>query len=164
MRLPEQKLWDRLSHLMSGVWQAQRVENRVGPNTPDVYFSHPTIHGWIELKVYNPPLRPDTRWRLPHWTAGQQEWARRYAASGSPVWLVVHFVNSDRIYLLAAEEALEAHGKISLADFRRRYDSDAVSWKTGDAARILDTLRRSWYDSPVGAAMAPKAVGPTSTK
>ena len=168
MRLPEQKLWDRLSHLMFGVWQAQRVENRVGINTPGVFFASPADStcpsGWIELKVYNPPVRIETRWRLPHWTPGQQDWARRMAACGSPVWLVVHFANTDRIYVLGAHEALEAQNKISLFDFRRRYDACSLSWKHATAQEILDRFEESWYDSCVGAAMASIAVGPGSRK
>lgn len=145
MRLPEQRLWDRLSHLMSGVWVATRIENRVEKSSPDVFFAHPEIHGWVELKVYNPPLRLETPWRLSNWTAGQQDWARRYTAAGVPVWVVVHFTGTDRIYLLDAREALEAQNSASLFHFRRRYDSCSVSWKHGTGQEILDRLKESWY-------------------
>lgn len=164
MRLPEQKLWDRLSHLMSGVWQAQRIENRVGASTPDVFFAHPKIHGWIELKVYSPPVNPTSPWKLSNWTAGQQDWARRFSSALVPVWVVVHFSGTDRIYFLGASDALDAQNRLTLFEFRRRYDSSSVSWKTGTCDAILDALEDSWFNSRIGAAMASKAVGPKSTK
>lgn len=155
MRLPEQKLWDRLSHLMTGVWTATRVENRVEKSSPDVFFAHPRIHGWIELKVYSPPVNPTTAWKLSNWTAGQQDWARRYSSALVPVWIVVHFAGTDRIYFLGASDALEAQHRLSLFEFRRRYDSSVVSWKYGNGDEILDALEDSWFNSRVASAVRP---------
>lgn len=155
MRLPEQRLWDRLSSLMSGRWEAARVENRIEKSMPDVFFSHHEVHGWIELKAYRQPLRNMTKFRISNWTAGQQAWARRFAESLTPVWLVIHFDRTNEIFVLGAHDALAANNRLSVAEFRIKFAHQAIGWKTQNSRLMLDVLQEAWFNSCVTAAMAP---------
>ena len=158
MRLPEQKLWDRLSAMMGGHWVACRIESRVEKSAPDVFFSHHEIHGWLELKVYTPPTRGQTRFALKNWTAGQQAWARRFAEALTPVWVVVHFAGTQKIYLLGALDALAAQNALSVQEFEQRFDDQCVHWLNRDGKVVLDCLQEAWFNSCVAAAMAPRTL------
>ena len=155
MRLPEQRLWDRLSSLMSGRWVATRVENRVEKSMPDLFFSHHEVHGWIELKAYRQPTRGTTKFKISNWTAGQQAWALRFAEALTPVWLVIHFDRTNEIFVLGAHDALAANNKLSVDQFRIKYGHQALGWNVRDAKMMIDLLQQAWFNSCVTAAMAP---------
>lgn len=158
MRLPEQKLWDRLSSMMVGSWDACRIESRVEKSAPDVYFSNHEVHGWLELKVYQPPTRSSTKFAIRSWTAGQQAWARRFSDSLTSVWLVVHFAGTQKIYVLGAPDALAAQNAISVEEFESRFRDQCVHWLNRDPHVMLDVLQESWFNSCVAAAMAPRTL------
>jgi len=155
MRLPEQRLWDRLSSLMSGRWVASRVENRVEKSMPDLFFSHHEVHGWIELKAYRQPTRDTTKFKISNWTAGQQAWALRFAEALTPVWLVVHFDRTNEIYVLGTHDALAANNRLTVAEFRVKFAEQKIGWNTQNPQVMIDMLQASWFNSCVTAAMAP---------
>lgn len=159
MRLPEQRLWDRLSRTMSGIWEACRIESRVDKSAPDVFFSHPDLHGWIELKVHRAPVRRATRFKIENWTAGQQDWARRHAGNLSSVWVCMHVAGTDSVYFLGAPDALAAQNRISWEEFERRFEGQRLSFKFMQGRHVLDTLQEAWFNSCVNAAMAPRTLG-----
>lgn len=62
MRLPEQRLWDRMRHNLkgSGIW-LERVENSAANGHPDVEATWHNVHTVVELKmVAGFPARPMT--------------------------------------------------------------------------------------------------------
>lgn len=91
MRKPEQKQWDYLSRQMSGLWDAQRHEDRHSPDVPDVSFAMQGIDGWLELKTLAAwPKRSTTQVYLEHLTSGQVNWLERRGSRGSGrVWLLL---------------------------------------------------------------------------
>lgn len=107
-RKPEQQLWDFVRYLMGNQWYAQRIENRVGLSTPDVYFTHPEVWGWLELKVATLPTRDDGIFRIPHWTPNQRIWMETHSKFGGMSWLVVQLSCCNRILVMRDRMALRA--------------------------------------------------------
>lgn len=159
MRLPEQRLWDRLSSTMSGYWCCHRIESRVQKSAPDVFFAHRSLSGWLELKVYSRPVRGTTRFSLGGWTSGQRAWAARFAANGSRVWLAVHFAGTPRVYLIAAPDAAAAVESLSVDEFERVFADRYVDWMDRDPALVLDRLREAWFNPRMVTAMGPGMLG-----
>ena len=85
---------------MKDHWEATRIENPVGPGTPDVFYALKDNGrmGWIELKhVHEWPKRPTTPLKIPHFTADQRTWIKRYGSIGAQVHV---FLQVDREYFL----------------------------------------------------------------
>lgn len=86
----ESVLWDYLrDHVKDPYLDWVRVENSVGPGTPDVNFVCRKIEGWIELKYRIDWPRPttalfDKRGIRPE----QRIWINRRVQSGGLVWIV----------------------------------------------------------------------------
>jgi hypothetical protein len=109
VRKPEQLLWDWLRNRMNGHWFAQRVENTVGVGQPDVYFSTPTVRGWIELKsIPRWPAKPLAPFALPNWTSEQRNWMEQHAKFGARAWLLVGVQETNEVVLLPDRLALSA--------------------------------------------------------
>lgn len=144
--------------MMAGSWHSCRIESRVEKSAPDVYFSHHEVHGWLELKAYAPPTRSNTRFAIRSWTAGQQAWARRFAEALTPVWLVVHFTGTQKIYVLGALDALAAQNAMTVHEFETRFRDQCVHWLNRDPHTMLDVLQEAWFNSCVAAAMAPRTL------
>jgi len=70
----------------------QRVENGVGPGTPDVYTCVQGISAWFETKELT-PLTIDgvVYWRLKKVTAAQPPWWARARACGVPLFGIFNF-------------------------------------------------------------------------
>ena len=102
MRKPEQKLWDWLRARMDGHWFHERIENRLQPNAPDLYISHPaTGPMWIELKVLPAwPARRGTPIALPHWTPGQRNWMRTHRIWGGKACLLLWVIETDELFFI----------------------------------------------------------------
>lgn len=108
MRLPEQRLWDWLRDRLQGRWFAERVENKVMVGTPDVYFSHSTGQGWIELKVIdNWPRSEAAKFKIPNWTQVQRNWMERHREHGGRAWLIVGVEHTGEVLVLPDTEALK---------------------------------------------------------
>lgn len=94
MRLPEQRLWDRMRKAFAsrkGV-VLERVENLVNEGTPDVNCA--TVEGggcWIELKQQDtPPAMSSTRLLGPKGlSAVQRNWHLDWRRAGGTSWILV---------------------------------------------------------------------------
>lgn len=84
---------------MKKFWEAERIENRIGTGTPDVYYSiNEKSAGWIELKhLHEWPKRGTTPVKIEHFTAQQKNWMRRHGKRGVSVFLLLQV---NREYLL----------------------------------------------------------------
>lgn len=87
-----------------------RVENMVGPGTPDVYLrlSRPTrMSAWVESKALRAfPRRPQTPVRCDHYTAVQRSWHRAWRRQGEAVMV---FLRVARTYYLFDADIARQH-------------------------------------------------------
>lgn len=79
----------------------RRVENSVGPGTPDINF----VGGWIEDKMVAFPKRADTVVAVDHYTSKQRAWHRRRCAAGGKVFVALQDSVSGAVYLFNAWDA-----------------------------------------------------------
>lgn len=141
MRLPEQLLWDWLRDRMGNLWFAQRIENRVGTNIPDVHFAlrQRTFTGWIELKsIPDWGKNEGSAFRLPKWTQGQRNWARDYAECGGQCWLAVQVQETDEVIVLPSRLALEMVDHWAIRDVR--HCGRIYAKRTCSTGTLLDAL------------------------
>jgi hypothetical protein len=83
--MAEKNLNDRIREGLRG-FDSIRVENSVGPGTPDIEY----IGGWIESKQLEAwPVRSDTAVRVPHYTSQQRAWHSRRRRAGGRVFVVI---------------------------------------------------------------------------
>ena len=118
--MSEARLWSYLRDGVGGLWEAERIENRLNSGVPDVAYST-DHHGWIELK-YLPkaPKRSDTALKIDHYTAEQKNWLTKHGKRGGHCFL---FLQVGGTYMLFGSEAardigtvtLDAHKKMALA-------------------------------------------------
>ena len=86
----ETTFWHYLRERMLGHWEADRIENLCGSGTPDVTFTVPSKHGWIELKyLENFPKRPTTKVKIACFTDQQKLWLTRRGRLAGDCWLFV---------------------------------------------------------------------------
>lgn len=103
MRKPEQKLWDRFRFFLSGYRvSAQRVENRVSNNMPDVLLRFPKHVAWVELKVRE-------RGIIKHWTTGQRKWATEFGQAAGNTWTLIYSTTWNHYYLIPWHKGAQAH-------------------------------------------------------
>jgi len=104
----EKSLWRTLNKNMNQNWEVQRVENLIGPGTPDLYYTlGKNSTGWLELKYLDdwPKKRP-TPVKIEHYTPQQRNWFRRHGSKGANVFLLLQ-VNKE--YLLFDWETAVKH-------------------------------------------------------
>jgi hypothetical protein len=119
--MAESDLNDRLRSALAG-YDPVRVENSVGPGTPDINFSL----GWIESKqVAHWPSRADTVLALRHYTTQQRAWHVKRRAVGGVVWV-----------------AIEVHGETFIFDARDAAQGLGITWTRADM------YKRARYHSP----------------
>lgn len=72
-----------------------RVENAVGPGTPDIAY----VGGWIEDK-YLPawPKGETTPVRVPHYKPDQRAWHVRHRVAGGNVHVVIEIAGESMVY------------------------------------------------------------------
>lgn len=101
----EASLWKTVSKNMKEFWEVQRVENLVGPGTPDVYVTMNTGNMvWIENKhAHKWPKRSSTPLNIDHFTPQQRSFIRRHGAKGANVFILLQ-VDTD-YFLLDHTEA-----------------------------------------------------------
>lgn len=99
--MAEKDLWAVLRDRMKIHGHFDRIENMVGCGMPDVTYCVQRVEGFIELKqVKEWPARPDTAVAIPHYSPGQRLWARQRISAGGRVYLLLHVVRTDNVYLL----------------------------------------------------------------
>lgn len=125
MTKPEQLQWQYLSKAMSGLWDAQRHEDRYSPDIPDVSYAIQNVDGWIELKtLMKYPVNPDKPIRLAHLRSGQVNWIERRGAAGA-----------GRVFLLLAVGQAMAKADwylIRWPDVRDLYDGKITRAELGE--------------------------------
>ena len=100
----ESDLWKYLRDGMKGKhFEASRIESSAGNGVPDVAFSVPTKHGWIELKYIKEwPKRPTTLVKLPL-RPEQKLWIKNHGQLSGNVWVLCRI--ADMFFLLDHKEA-----------------------------------------------------------
>jgi hypothetical protein len=150
----EKNLWGWLDLRLGGHWFAQRVENEVGRDTPDVWFALyklRAVSGWIELKVLTDlPKRPGTPLRLPKWTSGQRNWAVSAHRHGAWCFLGLQVLERQEFYLIPGHEAarlveMQVPHEETLHKLRvRGLCVDQKTSRETQTLRLVDTLRQPW--------------------
>lgn len=88
--MDESGFWEQLRSSMRGYWEAQRIESSTGEGIPDVFYTIPGQHGWIELKnLQAMPKRPTTPVKIRHFEALQKHWLAKHGKLGGNCWLLV---------------------------------------------------------------------------
>jgi hypothetical protein len=122
---------------VKGKWL--RVENPVGPGTPDVHYCVEGMTGWLELKEIPAwPKRSDTPVRLPHYTKEQRLWIMDYASHGGRVHLLLRIARPKFYLLFGPEVAVHLLGEVPEWTLRQR--ALVTSGPTFVASAFLDGL------------------------
>ena len=105
---------------MKDHWDADRIENSVGRNIPDVWFrfgGHNGFTGWIELKqIFRWNAKTHMSTKVPHFTAGQKSWLYLNHRAGANTWVLLHvrltdeylFIPGSKVFRLGDCNRLEA--------------------------------------------------------
>jgi len=98
---------------MGNLWEAQRHEDKYSTGIPDVSYAT-DHHGWIELKSVD--VRDESKVvKIPHFTAVQRAWAKRFGSLAGHTWL---FVRVNRHYLLLGWWSVDRIGKLNVSGLR----------------------------------------------
>lgn len=112
--MAERNLNDRVMDALRG-FDPMRVENAVGPGTPDIEY----IGGWIEdkqLKAW--PSRADTPVRVPHYTTQQRAWHSCRRRAGGRVHVVIEVARD--VFVFDAADAASGLGHWTREQMERR--------------------------------------------
>jgi len=114
--------------------EIQRVENELDLGTPDLYFSHFTTCGWIELKQFKLPKREKTEITIP-FRPGQYGWIRRFSRAGTRVILICYTNNG--VFAFEGERIKTVY--YGIEDFldkasfwRKEVDHELRDWLVGE--------------------------------
>lgn len=138
--MSEARLWSYLRDGVGGLWDAERIENRLNSGVPDVTYST-DHHGWVELKFLpKPPKKPDSIMRIDHFTPEQRNWITRHGRRGGHCFV---FLQVDRAYMLFGWESVpeigrvtyEKHREIALAVWDGSVDFPAFIWLLANPVR-----------------------------
>ena len=108
---------------MGNLWEAQRHEDKYSTGIPDVSYAT-DHHGWIELK-YVVVKDEDRVVKVPHFTAAQKAWAKRFGSRGGRVWVLIQV---NRHYLLFSWVSVDRIGRMTLPEMIRE------SWEWWEGA------------------------------
>lgn len=121
-------MWQTLKPLLNrDGWQAMRVENPIGPGTPDINWLAPPMEGWVEMKfVKRYPPRGGVV-QMKDFTPQQRVWLAKRCRVGGRAHLIVH----------CDEEWLLFHGMIA-------------AMQVGKIIRpaLYDAAQRVWRGAP----------------
>ena len=119
----EAKFWGRMRDHLS-IDRLERVENRVGPGMPDVFFMHRGRCGWIELKaeVKTPSKIAYER--------GQSLWLADYWRQGGTAFTALFIRQSDEVFFWRGCDApeIEKSGGIKRVSPCIMINNDAKGW------------------------------------
>lgn len=136
------------------------VENPAYPGTPDVNY----IEGWIELKwARRWPVRPETVFKIDHFTPQQRNWLWRRWTKGGNAWLLLQV---EKEYLLfTGRDAKDYVGKLTRAGLykaaRARW-TGGMNWK--ELAICLGLDWDNWNGLPLVNGYSSSADGAERTK
>lgn len=97
---PEQALNNKLRMSLRGR-DPFRVENAVGPGTPDIYY----IGGWIESKVIKDVPKRGGVVKVPHYRPDQRAWHVRHRKAGGRVHVVIEVTAMDTTFVFDGADA-----------------------------------------------------------
>lgn len=83
--MSETDVWDSLNGCMGNLWHAQRHEDSISPDIPDVSFTLNAVSGWIELKQ-SPTCSTRPR-MIPKLRPGQINWMHARCLKGGKCWI-----------------------------------------------------------------------------
>lgn len=86
----EGKCWEKLDAMMSGFWEADRIENRLNPGFPDVFYSLRGRAGVIELKLLE--TRKAGRFAVSKFKPSQIRWHRRHSPRNHTVFVLAAYM------------------------------------------------------------------------
>jgi len=117
--MSEAAMWDALRPLLKGL-DPVRVENPVGPGTPDVNYTG----GWIELKYADrwPPQGGPLR--VDHFTKGQRAWIVRRRKAGGRAWVLLKVGEAEWLLF----EGITAALYLGDSTRERLYEIAAARW------------------------------------
>lgn len=123
----ETDFWASIRKEMKGRWLATRIETETEIGVPDVAYSLPTGHGWIELKwLKELPKRPDTPVNIECFTALQRKWLKMRGKFADKCWLFVG-VEDPKEYFLFGWRQVDDIGLWTADEWRE----NAVVWQCG---------------------------------
>ena len=115
---------------MTGKWLATRIESSAGNGVPDVTFTVPGKHGWMELKYIKEwPKRITTKVKLPL-RPEQRLWINTRGQVANNIWVLCRIENS--FYLLnhrTADEACEGYNRVEWDKLCDMYWGDRIDFK-----------------------------------
>jgi hypothetical protein len=104
--MAEHDLNTRMRAALKG-YDPRRVENSVGPGTPDVNFTG----GWIENKWLAAwPVRSGTVVKVPKYVKEQRSWHIRRRAAGGTVFVCIEIGDEHKGDVLVYDAAIAAKG------------------------------------------------------
>lgn len=110
-----------------------RVENSVGPGTPDINF----IGGWIESKFLDAwPKRAKTVVRVPHYRPDQRAWHVKRCAAGGIVFVVIQI--GDDVLVFDGMDAAKGLGFWTREEMNRIAKCVMYPWDAGKFRRFID--------------------------
>lgn len=114
-----------------------RVENAVGPGTPDINYDA----GWIESKrLKRWPVRIDTVVRVPHYVPEQRAWHVKRHTAGGLVHVVIQI--GTAILVFNAFEAAQGLGFWTRREMFARAKFISDPWDAERFRRFIDEVVR----------------------
>lgn len=113
-----------------------RVENAVGPGTPDIEY----VGGWIESKLLKQwPKRLDTIVQVRHYVPEQRAWHVKRRKAGGRVHVVIQI--GDDVLVFDAMDAAQGLGFWTRAEMNRIAVYVLCPWDAGKFRRFIDGLK-----------------------
>lgn len=110
-----------------------RVENSVGPGTPDISF----IGGWIESKFLPRwPKRANTVVQVRHYVPEQRAWHVKRRTAGGVVFVVIQIAND--VLVFDAMDAAKGLGFWTREEMNRIAKCVMYPWDAGKFRRFID--------------------------
>lgn len=137
----ESSLWRLAKKHLSAYGHIVRVENPVGPGTPDVHYCLMKKAGWIELKAIKAwPKRKTTPVRIRHYSVEQRLWHKQYGETGGRMFILVRIDETKEYFLFDWDWAHRNLGSVTRAHW---YKNAVVSGKSRfPTAEILKALTK----------------------
>lgn len=143
--MTERNSWKALRERLRPFGKVVRVENVVGPGTPDVCYCLRGVTGWLEMKHANKwPARETTPLVIPSLTLDQVLWMKEWEQAGGTAWLYltvgpVEFLLTPAQATTIFEKRLTNH----LLKNLRLGASNQFGYRPGTTADFVRALRRT---------------------
>lgn len=126
--MSESILWVHLRSVMGKTWEADRVENKIGVDFPDICYSILGRHGFIELKYLCQWPRDRTIIiKFKENIEGQKRWAKRHGNMGGGCFFLL-WVRETMEYFLFDHKRAQILNKGTQSELRAHA---TIIWKGG---------------------------------